>query len=48
LNSADKADKESKFRESRNKDNSLSHIAGKERYGCIKGLEVLNITRCAY
>ena len=41
--SIDKAYKESKFRESRNKDYSLSYIAGKERLEIIKGLEVLNI-----
>jgi hypothetical protein len=34
---------ESKFRESRNKDYSLSYLAGKERYEMIKGLEVLNV-----
>jgi hypothetical protein len=41
--SIEKAFKESKFRESRNKDYSLSYIAGKERFEIIKGLEVLNI-----
>ena len=41
--SIEKAYKESKFRESRNKDYSLSHIAGSERLEIIKGLEVLNI-----
>jgi hypothetical protein len=40
--SIDKAYKESKFRESRNKDYSLSYIAGKERLELIKGLQVLN------
>lgn len=40
--SMDKAFKESKYRESRNKDYSLSYIAGKERLELIKGLEVLN------
>ncbi len=34
---------ESKFRESRNKDDSLSYLTGKERYAMIKGLEVLNV-----
>lgn len=38
-----KAYKESKFRESRNKDYSLSYIAGKDRIEKIKGLEVLNV-----
>jgi len=41
--SIDKVFRENKFRESRNKDYSLSYIAGKERIECIKGLEVLNI-----
>ncbi len=41
--SIDKAYKESKFRESRNKDYSLSYLSGKERLEQIKGLEVLNI-----
>jgi len=41
--SLDKAYKESKFRESRNKDYSLSYIAGKERLEVINGLDVLNI-----
>jgi len=40
--SIDKAYKESKFRESRNEDYSLSYIAGKERLELIKGLDVLN------
>lgn len=39
----DQAYKESKFRESRNKDYSLSFIAGKERMEILKGLEVLNV-----
>lgn len=34
---------ESKFRESRDKDYSLSYLAGKERYEMIKGLNVLNV-----
>lgn len=34
---------ESKFRESRNQDYSLSYLAGQERYEMIKGLEVLNV-----
>ncbi len=34
---------ESRFRGSRNKDYSLSYLAGKERYEMIKGLEVLNV-----
>lgn len=34
---------ESKFRESRNKDYSLSYLAGKDRYEMIKGLKVLNV-----
>ncbi len=38
-----KAFKQSKFRESRTKNNSLSFISGKERLEIIKGLEVLNI-----
>ena len=41
--SLDKSFKESKFRESRNKDYSLSYVTGKERLEIIKGLEVLNI-----
>lgn len=40
--SISEAYKESKFRESRNKDYLLSYIAGKERLELIKGLEVLN------
>jgi hypothetical protein len=35
--------KESKFRESRNPDYSLSFLAGKERLEIIKGLEVINV-----
>ncbi len=35
--------KESKFRESRNKDNSKSFINGDERLQIIKGLEVINV-----
>lgn len=35
--------KESKFRESRNQDYSLSYLSGKERFEMIKGLEVLNV-----
>jgi hypothetical protein len=41
--SIDEAFIESKFRESRNKDYSLSYLAGKERYEMIKGLKVLNV-----
>jgi hypothetical protein len=33
----------SKFRESRNKDFTLSYLDGKERYEMIKGLEVINL-----
>lgn len=40
--SIDKAYKESKYRESRNKDYSLSYTVGKARLELIKGLEVLN------
>ena len=40
--SLDEAFKESKFRESRNMDNSLSLIDGNERLELIRGLEVLN------
>jgi len=38
-----KAFKESQFRESRNKDYSLSFLSGNDRLQIIKGLEVLNI-----
>ena len=41
--SIDQAYKESKFRESRSEDYSLSYIAGEERLENIRGLEVLNI-----
>lgn len=41
--STDKAYKESKYRESRSKDYSLSYIAGKDRIDSIRGLEVLNV-----
>ncbi|TXK21616.1 hypothetical protein FVR03_23285 [Pontibacter qinzhouensis] len=41
--SVEKAYKESKFRESRNKDYSLSYIAGSKRLEAIRGLKVLNI-----
>ena len=41
--SVEEAFKESKFRESRNKDYSLSYLAGKERLEMIKGLEVINV-----
>ena len=41
--SVDQAYKESKFRESRNKDNSLSYLSGQERLDMLKGLEVLNV-----
>jgi hypothetical protein len=34
---------ESKFRESRDQDYSLSYLVGQERYEMIKGLEVLNV-----
>lgn len=34
---------ESRFRESRNRDYSLSYLCGKQRYEKIKGLEVLNV-----
>lgn len=34
---------ESKYRESRNQDYSLSYLAGKERLKLIKGLDVLNV-----
>lgn len=33
---------ESKFKESRDKENNLSYLRGKERYEAIKGLKVLN------
>lgn len=33
----------SKFRESRNKDYSLSFLDGDERYEMIKGLDVINV-----
>jgi len=46
--SVDKAYKESKFRESRNKDYTLSFIPGKERYEIIKGLEVINVITNEY
>lgn len=39
----EEAFKESKFRESRSQDYSLSLIGGKERYEVIKGLEVINV-----
>ena len=39
----DEAFKVSKFRDSRNKDYSLSYLAGKERIDMIKGLEVINV-----
>ena len=41
--SIDEAFKVSKFRDSRNKDYSLSYLAGKERIDMIKGLEVINV-----
>ena len=41
--SVEEAFKESKFRESRNKDYSLSYLTGKERVEVIKGLEVMNV-----
>ncbi len=41
--SVEEAFKESKFRESRNKDYSLSYLVGKERLEMIKGLEVMNV-----
>ncbi len=34
---------ESKFRESRNQNNSLSYLAGKERLELVKGMDVLNV-----
>jgi len=39
----EKAFKESKFRESRNEDGSLSFLKGEERLKIIKGLDVLNV-----
>jgi len=39
----EEAFRESRFRESRNKDYSLSYLAGKERIEMIKGLEVMNV-----
>jgi hypothetical protein len=33
----------SKFRESRNKDYSLSYLDGNDRYELIKGLNVINV-----
>ena len=39
----DEAFKVSKFRDSRNKDYSLSYLVGKERIDMIKGLEVINV-----
>ena len=41
--SMEKAFKESKFRESRNKDYSLSFLTGTKRIERIKGLEVMNV-----
>ena len=41
--SIDEAFKVSKFRDSRNKDYSLSYLEGKERIDMIKGLEVINV-----
>ena len=41
--SVEQAYKESKFREGRNRDGSLSYDRGVERYGAIKGLNVLNV-----
>lgn len=41
--SIDKAFKVSKYRESRNRDNSLSYFSGRKRLESIEGLEVLNI-----
>jgi len=41
--SIEEAYRESKYRESRNKDYSLSYLAGKERIQMIKGLEVINV-----
>ena len=40
----EKAYKESKYRESRNPDYSLSYLSGGERLELIKGLDVLNVT----
>ncbi|MEO6188055.1 MAG: FkbM family methyltransferase, partial [Ginsengibacter sp.] len=41
--SVEEAFKESKFRESRNQDYSLSFLSGEERLETIKGLEVINV-----
>jgi hypothetical protein len=41
--SAEKAFKESKFRESRHIDHSLSFLGGKDRLALIKGLDVFNV-----
>jgi len=41
--SIEEAYKESKFRESRNKDFSLSFISGNDRLDILKGLDVINI-----
>jgi hypothetical protein len=41
--SVEEAYKESKFREGRNEDYSLSYVSGKERLEVLRGLEVLNI-----
>lgn len=41
--SVEEAFKESKFRESRNRDNKLTFKSGQDRLDVIKGLEVLNI-----
>jgi len=41
--SVDDAFRESKFRQSRNKDGSLSFLSGEGRYELIKGLDVLNV-----
>jgi hypothetical protein len=46
--SVEKAYKESKFRESRNKDYSLSFISGKQRLEIIRGLEVINVITNEY
>ena len=41
--SVEEAYKESKFRESRDRDYALSYLNGDERYEAIKGLEVVNV-----
>lgn len=41
--SVEEAFKDSKFREGRNRDYSLSYLSGKKRFEEIKGLEVINV-----